>query len=145
MANYYGVGRTNYFAVKDGQAFVADMLELPVEVITREDENGETLYGLMDANPDGGGWEWSRVIETEAEDGEMDYTDVDIDWSDILASHLKDGWVAILMETGAEKYRYMMGYAIAINSKGETREVNLDREIMRLAEELGSNMTGVSY
>ena len=145
MANYSGVGRTNYFAVKDGQAFVADMLELPVEVITREDENGETLYGLMDANPDGGGWEWSRVIETEAEDGEMDYTDVDIDWSDILASHLKDGWVAILMETGAEKYRYMMGYAIAINSKGETREVNLDREIMRLAEELGSNMTGVSY
>lgn len=145
MANYYGVGRTNYFAVKDGEAFKADMAALPVEVITREDENGETLYGFMDANPDGAGLDWSRFIELEDENGEPFHTDIDIDWTGLLASHLKDGWVAIIMETGAEKYRYMMGYAIAVNSKGETREVNLDREIMRLSEELGSNVTAVGY
>lgn len=145
MANYYGQARTNYFAVKDADAFLADMADLPVEVITETTNSGETLYGFLDANQDGAGLDYSRIIEIENEDGEVEETDVDIFWTDILASHLADGHVAILMEIGSEKYRYLSGYAVAVNSKGETREVVLGKDIYDLAHELGDQITGVSY
>jgi hypothetical protein len=145
MANYYGVGRTNYFAVKSAEDFTAEMANYPVEVITREGEDGVTLYGLMDADSDGGGWNWSYVAELEAEDGEPVETDLEIDWVEVFARHLADGWVAILMETGAEKYRYVSGYALAVNSKGESHEINLSRDIAKLALTLGENVTDASY
>lgn len=145
MANYYGQARTNYFAVKDADAFLADMADLPVEVITETTDSGETLYGFLDANQDGAGLDYSRIIEIENEDGEVEETNVDIFWTDILASHLADGHVAILMEIGSEKYRYLSGYAVAVNSKGETREVILSKDIDALAHELGDHVTEVSY
>lgn len=145
MANYYGIGRTNYFAVKDAELFKDEMANYPVEVVTREGEDGTTLYGLLDANADGGGWEWSYVAELEGEDGEVIETDLEIDWAEVFARHLVDGWVAILMETGAEKYRYVSGYALAVNSKGESHEINLSRDIWKLAETLGENVTEVAY
>jgi hypothetical protein len=145
MANYYGVARTNYFAVKSAEDFTAEMANYPVEVITSVNVAGETLYGLMDTNSDGGGWEWSYVAEMEDEDGEPYETDLEIDWVEVFARHLEDGWVAILMETGAEKYRYLSGYALAVNSKGESREINLSRDIDKLANELGENVTGVGW
>lgn len=145
MANYYGVGRTNYFAVKSAEDFTAEMANYPVEVITRDGEDGVTLYGLMDANSDGGGWDWSYVAEMEDENGEPYETDLEIDWAEVFARHLVDGWVAILMETGAEKYRYVSGYALAVNSKGESHEINLSRDIAKLALELGENVTDASY
>jgi len=144
MANYYGVGRTNYFAVKSAEDFTAEMANYAVEVITRE-QDGVTLYGLMDADSDGGGWNWSYVAELEAEDGEPVETDLEIDWVEVFARHLADGWVAILMETGAEKYRYVSGYALAVNSKGESHEINLSRDIAKLALTLGENVTDASY
>lgn len=145
MANYYGQGRTNYFAVKDAEAFKDEMANYPVEVITTEGENGVTLYGLLDSNSDGGGWDWSYVAELEDEDGEIVETDLEIDWVEVFARHLVDGWVAILMETGAEKYRYLSGYALAVNSKGESREINLSRDIDKLAREIGETVTGVGW
>ena len=145
MANYYGVARTNYFAVKDAEAFKDEMANYAVEVITREGEDGVTLYGLMDTDSDGGGWNWSYVAELEDEDGEIIETDLEIDWVEVFARHLVDGWVAILVETGAEKYRYVSGYALAVNSKGESREINLSRDIDKLAREIGENVTDASY
>jgi hypothetical protein len=145
MANYYGVARTNYFAVKSAEDFTAEMANYPVEIITTEDKDGVTLYGLMDQNSDGGGWDWSYVAELEDEDGEIIETDLEIDWVEVFARHLADGWVAILMETGAEKYRYLSGYALAVNSKGESREINLSRDIDKLAHELGDTVTGVGW
>lgn len=145
MANYYGVARTNYFAVKDAEAFKNEMANYAVEVITRKGEDGVTLYGLMDTDSDGGGWNWSYVAELEGEDGEIIETDLEIDWTEVFARHLVDGWVAILMETGAEKYRYVSGYALAVNSKGESHEINLSRDIAKLALELGENVTDASY
>lgn len=138
MANYYGHARTNYFAVKDGKAFEEELSRYAVEVIKRDTEEGVTLYGFMDDNPDGGGLDWCYW------DDELD-TDMEIDWTDILARHLADGAVAIIMETGHEKYRYLQGWAMAVNSKGETREVNLARDIDTLAKELGENVTVVGW
>jgi hypothetical protein len=43
-----------------------------------------------------------------------------------LAQHLPKGQVAVLMEVGAEKLRYLTGIAIAVNHKGRAAVVSLD-------------------
>lgn len=133
MANYYGKARTNYFAVKDDDAFLDEMAGLAVTVVRRR-ELGETLYGFIDQNFDGAGLEWERLNSH----GEI----VDIDWITILAKHLAEGHVAVIMEVGFEKYRYLNGWALAVNNKGEVTELNL-MHIYEQARRLGPHITTV--
>jgi len=137
MANYYGQARTNYFAVVDGEAFKAEMAGLPVNVIEQEHATEGTLYGFLDRNQDGGGLDWQRYDE-EADDY------IEIDFADIFKRHLKDGWVAVIMESGAEKYRYLNGFAIAFNNKGEDRRIDIT-DIYKVAEEIGTQITRAEY
>jgi hypothetical protein len=52
--------------------------------------------------------------------------DTEIDLVAELAQHLPKGEVAVLMEIGAEKLRYLTGIAIAVNYKGRATVVSLD-------------------
>jgi hypothetical protein len=140
MANYYGQARTNYFRVKDAEAFVAEMSKLPVEVITHEDkEAGDTFYGFMDSNDDGSGLPWS-TWDDDTED------EIEINWIDVLQRHVAPGWSAILMEVGSEKYRYLNAYAVVVTESGY-KELNLEELAHEVAhnELKADNVTGVSY
>ena len=136
MANYYGQARTNYFLVKDAEAFKAEMANYSVNVIEQK-IGEETGYGILDEDNDGGGLQWSQFNE-ETEDYD------DLVWEVIIGNHLKDGEVCVLMETGAEKYRYLSGWAIAFNNKGESRRVDIT-DIYDLAKELGTGVTPAEY
>lgn len=136
MANYIGQGRSNYFRVKDADAFRAEFEQYGVEIIERA-VDGEILYGFIDTDGDGGGLSWSRYNE-ETEDFE------DIDYLDAVSKHLAEGEVCIIIETGSEKYRYLNGVAYAVNSKGESKVVSLT-DIYEQAKELGSNITQAQY
>lgn len=137
MANYYASARTNYFAVTDLEAFKADLESKTssVEVVSKE-EDGLTLVALLGSDDDGAGF----PFEYEDEDGEY----VELDWAEIFKAHLEDGWVAIIMESGAEKLRYIAGYAVAYNSKGETVDINLD-QIYEKAKSIGTHITHATY
>ena len=137
MANYYGQARTNYFQVKDLKAWREELSNYPVELIEQKDDDGTIKVGFMDANDDGAGLDWQLYDEEGNE--------TEIDWTDLLARHLADNEVAIIMETGAEKYRYLSGWAMAVNNKKETREISLAKDIYTLAQELGENVTGATY
>lgn len=141
MANWYGFGRSNYFRVRDVEAFKNAVDDLDVEVITDEVKNDagqvEVLFGLLARDSNSGGWPSSRWDE-EAEDW------VDIDVAEIVAEHLADGEVAIFQEVGAEKLRYVTGRATAINNKRERREISIDG-IYDLAKDLGPNVTKALY
>ena len=137
MANYYGQARTNYFQVKDLKAWREELSNYPVELIETKDDDGTIKVGFMDANDDGAGLDWQLYDEEGNE--------TEIDWTDLLARHLADNEVAIIMETGAEKYRYLSGWAMAVNNKKETREISLAKDIYTLAQELGENVTGATY
>lgn len=137
MANYYGTARTNYFAVKDAEAFKNEMAEISVNVIEQAHPTEGTLYGFLDADPDGGGMPWEKLDEDSDE-----Y--IEIDWAGLFSRHLKDGWVAVMMEAGAEKYRYLTGYAVAYNNKGESRTINLS-DIYKVALEIGTEITHAEY
>ena len=136
MANYYGQTRSNYFAVKDAEAFTAELENYPVKVITQE-KDGVTLYGFLDNDDDGSGEIWS-IYNNETDEYD------EIDWADVLKRHLQDDWVAVIITNGYEKYRYFTGDATAYNNKGESRTINIDH-IYDLAKDLGSNRTHASY
>lgn len=136
MANFYGQARSNYFAVKDAGAFLDEMTQYPVEVITQE-KDGVTLYGFCDADLDGGADVWSKWDEDKAET-------VEIDWAEVFKRHLQDDWVAVIVSVGWEKYRYFQGDTVAFNNKGESKTINLEH-IYELASDLGSNRTYATY
>ena len=135
MANYFAQARTNYFKVKDPEAFIAHMNHYNVTVIARTLESGESLYGFIDDNADGAGLDWSSWDERTDEE-------TDIPWVPILASHLAEGHVAIVMEVGWEAYRWLNGYAFAVNHLGEAVEVNL-MDIYERAKTLGPHIREV--
>lgn len=133
MANYYASCRSNYFNVKDDDAFNEEMSAIP-SIEVRNTEKGFVILGDC---PDGSGWpSWIYDEETGEES--------EIDLPEIVSKHLVDGDVAIFMESGAEKLRYVAGYAEAINNKGERKSINL-AQIFELAKELGTNVTDASY
>jgi hypothetical protein len=72
------------------------------------------------------------------------YDSIELDWAGIFKRNLVDNQVAIIMGAGAEKLRYINGWAEAYNNKGEKRVINLG-DIYKLAEELGSEITRAEY
>lgn len=115
MANYYATARTNYFKVKDTDLFkkwLKEFNSIDVEVVPEKNGKFAILFG-EDGIP-------SHRWNDETQD------DDDIDFTDELSKHLVEGEVAIIMSVGAEKLRYVSGYATAVNSKGDTVEISLD-------------------
>lgn len=136
MSNYGGIARSNYFQVKDEEAFRSDMERLELTVVNNHDDKGFAL--LADGHE--AGWPTS-VYDEEADE------DLDVDIADEVAKHLADGQVAVLMEVGHEKLRYVNGFACAVNSSGETRRVSLD-DIFDRAKEIageGVEVTDAAY
>lgn len=121
MANYYCSSRTNYFQVKDVAKFTA----------------WAKHHGLL-VYPQEGASDHFALAPTDSDSGAFpDYnheTDEEIDFAAELATHLDDGSVAVLLETGAEKLRYLHGHAIAIDAKGESVRIDLE-DIYTLAAE----------
>jgi hypothetical protein len=112
MANWYGTSRSNYFRVKDKDAFLkwAEVRGLGVF----KNEESADLFAIHGGSTDDGSWP-SYDMEGDTE----------IDLVAELAEHLAKGQIAVLMEIGAEKLRYLTGVAIAINHKGRVVELTL--------------------
>ena len=132
MANYIAVCRTNYFKVKDIDAFLEEMESIPDIKVDVEKDKGCVIMGN---NADGAGWPSMK------QDGdEM----VEFDLPENVSRHLEDGEVAIFIECGSEKLCYLVGYAEAINNQGEREEVTIN-DIYKKALSLGNNVTRAEY
>jgi hypothetical protein len=134
MANYYATARTNYFKVKDVEKFKELCEHLDVQFI----QDGDKV-GFLCSHGDQAGFP-SYYWDEETQE----YVDIDL-LSDI-SKHLVKGEVAVLMEAGAEKFRYITGYAQAVNSEGDVCQITLDDIYKKAQEELGGeNITTVEY
>ena len=74
--------------------------------------------------------------------------DTEIDLVAELAQHLPKGQIAVLMEIGAEKLRYLTGVAIAVNHKGRVVELTLGdiyRKSSRAFRVAESEITQATY
>lgn len=131
MANYTAYFRSNYFAVKDVAQFQQFCDEFQLEMITKTDA-AQTLYGFLNQGNEGG------LPTSRYDEATQDWEDADL--LSMLATHLAEDYVAIVMEVGFEKMRYLVGEAHAVNAKGDIISVELD-EIYERAASLGQKGT----
>ena len=128
MANWYGAARSNYFKVKNREAFEQAMDAIAIMIIEGEGSN-RGLVAIApdpDASDDGG---WPRCTLDE-ETGE----DLEIDVPGVVSEHLAENCVAVFMQSGHEKRRYVSGYAEAVDCTGKRVKVSLF-DIYQLASE----------
>lgn len=133
MANYNAIARSNYFQVTDRDAFTAALQPYDVK-ITTSTSDPDRIALICEAE---GGWPaWAIDDETDE--------DLELDLPALLAAHLVDGDVAVLMEAGAEKSRYVVGVAVAVNNRGDVKTIELE-DIYALAAGLGTTVTRASW
>lgn len=125
---YYGYARSNYFEVKNEEKF-AEFLDLFGNLELIKDNKGRVGF-LVDSVH--GGIPFERYDENNDKYYEINFNQE-------LSEHLKDGEVAIYKEIGSEKLRYFIAYAVAVNSKGEVREVSIEDIYDIATKELGGN------
>ena len=131
MANYICSARSNNFKVGRPQEFldwIATMSDVDF-VEQDEDPAAKSMVGCLLCYGEGG---WPCYVWDEETD-----TDRDIDFFAELAPFLAPGSIAVLMEVGSEKLRYLVGYAIAIRSTGETIELSLTDIFQKIEDEWG--------
>jgi len=120
MANWYGTARSNYVRLKDPEAVKTLLAEFATEVSLQESSTAPGLFVfLVNGMSDSGGW---PGVYPRTEDGEPDHDADPIRFDDLIAGHLVDGEVLILMEAGAEKLRYVTGRAHALRVKNGKRQ-----------------------
>ena len=140
MANYYASARTNYFQVKNMQSFMSEIegLDNGLAVHSKDDSPKSSEPGNEDmvcilANCEGG---WPSC--------DQDYNE--IDWPDFFQRHLLENHVAIVMESGAEKLRYIIGHSTAYTWDGRIVEVSISDIYAKVRSEIGSvEMTECEY
>lgn len=154
MSNTEAANRTNYFRVKDLDAFKANLKRYGIDFgawgshsdIVLDEGSNNTPAGAIALFAEGfwpGFDEDSIAARLDIEDEE---TPVPNDFESIealIAAHLVATDVAIVMGISQEKMRYVSGYAVAINAQGEERAINLD-SIYALAEEIATDGTPVT-
>lgn len=133
MANYCCATRTNYFRVKDPESFKSFMYtvygsEEPVDVWEETDRSGNKVFGFGCYGGIAG------VCGDEEEYEESCYDD----FIEGLQRYVADDDAIIILESGNEKLRYLVGQAEIITSK-EYRFVNIaDIAKLRAAELLNN-------
>ncbi len=133
MANYYCSSRTNYFRVKDAAKFIA-----------------WAAHHELTVHPQEGASDHFALAQSDSYDGafpSLDHeTEEEIDFAAELATHVDEGSVAVILETGAEKLRFFHGHAIAINARSECIQICLDDIYTLAAQRLpGKEVTRAEY
>lgn len=122
MANYYEKARTNYFNVKDAIAFQDYINKFKSIDLVVNEKTGQ--YALI----------FDEEVGVPNSYYDENDEDVEVDFIDDVSNHLTDDSIFVLQGIGNEKMRFLTGYAIAVNSKGERVDVNID-EIYELAKQ----------
>lgn len=123
MANFVAMTRSNYFDVKEHSAFKQFCDQFELELISSGDKVGFIVVSECGEMP---------IDQWDETQGEY----IEVDFLGLLAEHLADGQVAVVMEIGWENIRYLTGKALAVNAQGQQRQVEL-AEIYQQAQELG--------
>lgn len=138
MANYYATTRSNYFRVRVPGEFEVLCEGMGLEYWTKisPEHPDDVFYAIASADPDGAGWPsayWSDDVE--------DFIDFDVET--FVQQHIDPRDVAILLEVGHEKLRYLHGYAVAVAAAGAPVSINLT-SIVDLARAAFGDAVGIT-
>lgn len=135
MANYYASARTNYFRVKDEAKFREAVAKLGPNIDIWQQNDDPAMFGL--------GFDETGVPCSMQTANEDDWED--LDFAAFLAEHLQDDQVAVVIEAGAEKMRYIIGQAFAVNAEGEVVFVDLSEIYHKAKAQFGIEPTRAEY
>lgn len=124
--NTIGLFRSNYYKVKDAEAFVKWCDRRGLEAVESEEHPG--LVGFVNDTNESG------IPRFDWETGE------ECDFFRELETHLVDGHVAIVIEISYEGESSLRGSAHAINARGDSVGFSLS-DILSLASQLGEHVT----
>lgn len=133
MSNWQGTARSNYVRIKDMTALLLALEGWDIR--TESDLEGRVAFFSLDG--DTGGWPCRYNEETE------DYDSFDA--VEQICPHMAEGEILVMMEAGAEKWRYITGQAIAYNHQGEYVSVELSDIYARARVRFGGNPTKARY
>ena len=111
MPAYSAIGLTNYFRVKDKEAFYEAIADYPAKVFVHPED--DQLISLAAECYDDQGWHKT----TRSGKRFSIYSTV--------GKHLAEDEVAVFMEVGGARLTYLGGKAVAVNSKGKRTTVDL--------------------
>jgi hypothetical protein len=139
MADWSGTARSNYFEVKDFAAFKTWLESHSLSLLEDDAEPSKpsTKVGFTAANTDHGAWPSSIWNEETDEYEEFDLVSE-------LWQHLVEGQVAVLMEVGSERYRYVTGQAIAVRWDGRVVHLSLNDIYEKAAREFGVDVKSIT-
>lgn len=135
MANWYGAWRTNYVKLRADRIEYLERFEvtLPLGVngtvaILSDSENGEPQYYLDGTLEEENLPAWlAKYVEDDC------YLDLGL----CIHEFLEEGEVIVIQCSGAEKLRYITGYATAIHSSGKSVEVSINDIYAKAKESFG--------
>ena len=157
MANYYGVGRTNYFKLnEDKKALFLSLINL-FDIRTNEREDGSIaiiseqedggLGGFLDLEDKASDPEYVEEVKyvkehiQTREDHDEDIPDealgdVELYISDIVGDFLAPEQVYVEQIAGNEKNRYICGHSVAVAPGGQQVVINLGDIYQKCRDEL---------
>jgi hypothetical protein len=119
----------NYFRVKDATAFEAWCHTRSLDFWTKHYGGVGDRYAVSADTGDSAGW--------PCYDSKQD----DIDLTGELAKHLDPRDIAVLIEIGSEKLRYLTGIATAVHHSGRTLHVDLNEIYDRAIDAFDGDLT----
>lgn len=128
MANYCATARTNYFNVRDIDAFHLAMASVPDIHIDSRTTGGTQSCALFCQGD--AGWPSEQYTDDPLEDAEA------IDLPGLVAEHLADGSVAVFLESGNEGLRFIDGRATAVDACGGRIDLGLHGIFALAAQQL---------
>jgi hypothetical protein len=134
MANWYGAARSNYVKIKDLNSLKKALEPFDIKI---SGEVGSDLVCLLCGDSSDGAW------PSYSEDDEGN--ELEFNFAEYVVPYMAPDQVLVVMEAGAEKLRYITGYAEAYHSDGRMVKVSL-YDIYALAEkEFGVSRGDISY
>jgi len=130
MANYVAFVRSNYFRVKDLEVFKLFMAGL---------SGGEGAIFINEKPED------KSLLMFHSSGVPSDPENEECDFFIELREHLKDKEVAVVMEIGYEKMRYLQGYTWAVTPGKDVMHLCLDDIYDKVEKEWGLIPTQAAY
>ncbi len=132
MANWYGASRSNYFTPTDKALLVESIKDFDIEVA--DGKNGKVA--LLATSEDG---DWPSYFLDE--DGDQQ----EFSFEDYVCPFLAEGEVMVLMTAGAEKLRYITGYAESYTKDGKVAGISINDIYKLTAEKLGIEQEKITH
>ena len=128
MATYYGTGRSNYVKVRNDEAFEDFIENFDSLEIIRDDEG---RYGLLSDDENG---EYPQYFFDEEQGVEI----WEYDFIQEISKYLVDepDNIFVWMSAGHEKMRYVSGFSVAVNAKGNVTALGLEDIYNKCKKEL---------